>query len=166
MSTDRIEKQILLHASLRRVWRALSDSTEFGTWFGMKFSGPFRPGAPVRAEVVGTKVNPEVARAQQQYEGMEFEISIERMEPERLFSFRWHPGAVEPGYDYSAEPTTLVEFTLAETPEGVLLTVSESGFDQIPLARRAQAFTANQQGWGVVIKLIEAYLGEKSQAAC
>jgi len=90
---------------------------------------------------------------------------IERLEPERLFSFRWHPGAVEPGYDYSAEPTTLVEFTLEETPQGILLTVTESGFDRIPLARRSKAFTANDEGWGVVIRLVEEYLAQTSQAA-
>jgi len=165
MSTDRIENQILLRAPRARVWRALSDSSEFGTWFGMKFDGPFAPGAVVRAVIVGTKVNAEVALAQKQFEGIAFEIVIERLEPERLFSFRWHPGAVEPGYDYSAEPTTLVEFTLEETPQGILLTVTESGFDQIPLARRGKAFTANDEGWGVVIRLVEEYLAQTSQAA-
>jgi len=115
MSADRIQKQILLRALRARVWQALSDSAEFGAWCGMKFDGPFAPGAVVRAEVVGTKVNAEVARAQKQHQGMAFEITIERMEPEQLFSFRWHPNAVERGCDYSAEPPTLVEFTLEET---------------------------------------------------
>ena len=158
MSTDRIEKKVLLRAPRKRIWRALSDSTEFGTWFGMKFDGPFVPGAVVRGVIVGTKVNAEVAKAQKEYEGMSGEITIERIEPERLFSFRWHPFAVERGVDYSAEPTTLIVFTLEESPDGVLLTVTESGFDQIPLARRAKAFTANEQGWGMVVKLIEGYL--------
>ena len=160
MSTDRIEKKILLHAPRKRVWRALSDSTEFGTWFGMKFDGPFVPGAVMRGVIVGTKVNAEVAKAQKEYEGMSGEITIERIEPERLFSFRWHPFAVERGVDYSAEPTTLIVFTLEETPDGVLLTVSESGFDQIPLERRSKAFTANEQGWTMVLKLIEEYLAQ------
>ena len=160
MSTDRIEKQILLHAPRKRIWQALSDSTEFGTWFGMKFDGPFVPGAVMRGVIVGTKVNAEVAKAQKEYEGMSGEITIERIEPERLFSFRWHPFAVERGVDYSAEPTTLTVFTLEETRDGVLLTVTESGFDQIPLERRSKAFTANEQGWTMVLKLIEEYLGQ------
>jgi uncharacterized protein YndB with AHSA1/START domain len=158
MTTDRIEKNILLRASLPRVWRALSDSAEFGAWFGVKFEGPFVAGALLRGTIVTTTVNPEVASAQKPYEGLPFEIAIEQMEPERLFSFRWHPFAIEPGVDYSAEPTTLVVFTLAEVAEGVMLTVAESGFDQIPLARRARAFTANEQGWGMVVGLIDEYL--------
>jgi uncharacterized protein YndB with AHSA1/START domain len=158
MSMDRIEKKILLRAPRKRVWRALSDSTEFGSWFGMKFDGPFTPGATMRGVISPTKVNAEVAKAQKEHEGMAFEITIEQMEPERLFSFRWHPFAVERGVDYSAEPTTLIVFILEETAEGVLLTVTESGFDRIPRARRAKAFTANEQGWSMVVKLIEEYL--------
>ena len=160
MSTERIEKKVLLRAPRKRIWRALSDSTEFGTWFGMKFDGPFVPGAVVRGVIVGTKVNAEVAKAQKEYEGMSGEITIERIEPERLFSFRWHPFAVERGVDYSAEPTTLIVFTLEETPDGVLLTVTESGFDQIPLERRSKAFTANEQGWTMELKLVEEYLAQ------
>jgi len=158
MNTDRIEKKILLRAPRQRVWRALSDSTEFGTWFGMKFEGPFVPGRSIRGVVVTTKVNPEVAKLQKPYEGLEFEITIEQMEPERLFSLRWHPNAVERGVDYSAEPTTLVVFALEEVANGVMLTVTESGFDQIPLARREKAFTGNEQGWAVVVKLLEEYV--------
>ncbi|HTP33517.1 MAG TPA: SRPBCC family protein [Candidatus Acidoferrales bacterium] len=158
MNTDRIEKQILLHAPLARVWRALSDSTEFGTWFGMKFDRPFTPGARLNVVITPTKVDPEIARAQKQYEGLAYQITIERMDPERLFSFRWHPSAIDPGVDYSLEPTTLVEFKLEQTPDGVLLTVTESGFDQIPLERRAKAFSNNEQGWGAVIRLIAAFL--------
>jgi uncharacterized protein YndB with AHSA1/START domain len=158
MSTDRIEKKILLRAPIERVWRALADSTEFGLWFGMRFDGPFAPGRVMRGRIVPTTVNAEIAGAQKPYEGIPFEITIERMEPERLFSFRWHPGAVEPGVDYSAEPTTLVVFELNQQADGVLLTVSESGFDRISLERRAKAFTANEQGWGMALKLIEEYL--------
>jgi len=160
MSTDRIEKKILLHAPRTRVWRAISDSKEFGTWFGMKFDGPFVPGAVMLGVIVGTKVNAEVAKAQKEYQGMSGEIRIEQIEPERRFSFRWHPFAVDRGVDYSAEPTTLVVFALEETPNGVLLTVTESGFDQIPLPRRAKAFTANEGGWTIVMKLIEEYLAQ------
>ena len=158
MTTDRIEKKVLLRAPLKRVWRALSDSTEFGTWFGVKFEGPFTPGSHVRGVIMATTVNAEVARAQKEYEGWPFEITIERMDPERLFSFRWHPFAVERGVDYSGEPTTLVAFALDERADGVLLTVTESGFDRIPLERRAKAFTANEEGWGMMVKVIEEYL--------
>ena len=158
MSTDRIEKKILLKAPRKRVWRALSNSAEFGSWFGMKFDGPFAPGAKMRGVIVGTTVDAEVAKAQKPYEGLPFDITIEQIEPERLFSFRWHPYAVDRDVDYSAEPTTLVVFTLEEKPDGILLTVTESGFDRIPLERRAQAFQANEGGWSAQMKLIEAYL--------
>jgi uncharacterized protein YndB with AHSA1/START domain len=110
MNTDQIEKKILLRAPRKRIWRALSDSTEFGSWFGVKFDGPFAPGVSLRGAIVPTTVNAEVARAQRKVEGIPFEITIEQMEPERLFSFRWHPFAVERGVDYSVEPTTLVVF--------------------------------------------------------
>jgi uncharacterized protein YndB with AHSA1/START domain len=160
METDRIEKKILLRAPLPRIWKALSDSAEFGYWFGMKFDGPFAPGAVMHAALVPTGVNAEIARGQKKYEGLPVEITIERMEPERLFSFRWHPFAIERGVDYSTEPTTLVVFVLEEVENGVMLTVTESGFDQIPLARRAKAFTANEQGWGIMVKVIGEYLGD------
>ena len=106
----------------------MSDSTEFGTWFDVKFNGPFVPEAKVRGVIVPTRVNAEVAKAQQGYDGLAFEITIEQMEPERLFSFRWHPKAVEREVDYSAEPTTLVVFALEDVGNGVMLTVTESGF--------------------------------------
>jgi uncharacterized protein YndB with AHSA1/START domain len=158
METDRIEKKVLLKAARGRVWRALTDSGEFGSWFGARFAGPFVVGGTLRGVIVPTTVNAEVAAAQKPYEGTTFEITVERMEAERLFSFRWHPFAVERGVDYSAEPTTLVEFALAEVAGGVMLTVTESGFDAIPLSRRAKAFTANEQGWSMVVRLIEQYL--------
>ncbi|HKX00431.1 MAG TPA: SRPBCC family protein [Bryobacteraceae bacterium] len=164
MSTDRIEKKILLRAPIERVWRALADSTEFGSWFGMKFDGPFAPGAKVRGVIRPTAVDPEVAKAQKQHEGVTFEITIEQMEPERLFSFRWHPGAVDPKIDYSAEPATLVVFALEPASNGVMVTVTESGFDRIPLARRAQAFQANEQGWGIMVHVLEKYVAEKTQS--
>jgi uncharacterized protein YndB with AHSA1/START domain len=156
---DRIEKKILLRAPRSRIWRALTDSSEFGHWFGVKFDAPFTPGRAMRGVMVGTKVDPEVATAQQPYAGEPFEITIERVEPERLFSFRWHPFSKR-GEDYSKEPTTLIEFSLEEVGGGVMLTVVESGFDGIPLERRAQAFTANEQGWGMMIKVIEKYVAE------
>jgi uncharacterized protein YndB with AHSA1/START domain len=154
---DRIEKKILLRAPRARVWRALTDSGEFGYWFGVKFDAPFMPGRVMRGVMVGTNADPVVAAAQQPYQGEPFEVTIERIEPERLFSFRWHPFATR-GFDYSNEPTTLVEFTLEEVSGGVMLTVTESGFDRIPLARRAEAFTANEQGWGMMVGVIETYV--------
>jgi uncharacterized protein YndB with AHSA1/START domain len=158
MDTDRIEKKILLRAPLSRVWRALTDSKEFESWFGVKFDRPFTPGAVMRGDIVGTTVDAEVAKAQQAYRDKPFEITIEQMIAEKLFSFRWHPHAMEPGVDFSVEPTTLITFALEQTPDGVLLTVTESGFDQIPLARRARAFQANEQGWGIQVRLISEYL--------
>ena len=97
---------------------------------------------------------------QQPYEGIGFEITIDRMEAENLFSFRWHPFSIEPGVDYSREPTTLVEFALSEVSNGTVLTLTESGFDQIPLDRRAKAFTANDDGWTKQMTLIEKYLAQ------
>ncbi len=112
----------------------------------------------MRGAIVPTTVDPEVAEAQKPYEGKQFEITVEKVEPERMLSFRWHPYAVEEGYDYSVEPTTLVTFTLDEVSDGTLLAVRESGFDQIPLSRRAQAFSMNEGGWEAQMKLIEKYL--------
>lgn len=160
MTTDRIDKRILLRASRARVWRALTDSTEFGSWFGMRIAGPFTPGARLYGVLVPTTVNAEIAKTQQQYEGVPVEMVIELMEPERLFSFRWHPFAVDRQVDYSDEPMTLVVCSLEEVAGGVMLSVSESGFDRIPLARRAKAFTAHEAGWGFVVKLLEEYLGQ------
>jgi len=156
--TDRIEKHVLLNASRARVWKALSDAKEFGDWFGVKFDGPFVAGAALRGVTVPTKADPEIARMQEPYAGKTFDITVDRIEPQRLFSFRWHPYALEPGVDYSKEPTTLIVFTLEEQPNGVLLTVVESGFDQIPLERRAKAFAANEGGWEKQMTLIEKHL--------
>jgi uncharacterized protein YndB with AHSA1/START domain len=160
MITDRIENKVLLRAPRARVWRALTDAEEFGTWFGVRFDGPFIPGEVLRGVVVPTRVDAEVAKAQQPHAGRPFEITVDRIEPETLFAFRWHPFAVEQGVDYSGEPMTLVEFALEDVPNGVMLTVTESGFDQVPLARRAKAFTANEGGWTMVITLIEKHLAQ------
>lgn len=160
--TDRIEKTILLHAPRARVWRALTNADEFGSWFGMKFNGTFKPGARVHGVITPTTVDAEVAKAQKEYEGLPFDITIDRIEPERLFSFRWHPFAIERGVDYSQEPTTLIVFELEQVGADIKLTVTESGFDQIPLERRAKAFTANEGGWTMVVTLIEKYLAKNS----
>src|SRR5918994_1001812 len=155
--TDRIEKKILLSAPRARVWKALTDAREFGHWFGVRLDGPFVAGAPLRGVIVPTAVDADVAKAQQPYAGKPFDVTVDRIEPERLFSFRWHPYAVEPGVDYSQEPTTLIVFTLEDAPGGIMLTVTESGFDRIPLARRSEAFTANDGGWTMMVKMIEKH---------
>jgi uncharacterized protein YndB with AHSA1/START domain len=158
--SDSIQKTVHLRARRARVWRALSDAREFGAWFGVRFDGPFVPGASLRGVIVPTTADPEVARSQEPYRGKGFDILVERLEPERLLAFRWHPHAVEPGVDYSLEPTTLVVFEIEDAPDGVLLRVTESGFDRIPLARRAKAFTANEGGWSMVMRLIEKHLAQ------
>jgi uncharacterized protein YndB with AHSA1/START domain len=159
-STDRIEKEILLKAPRARVWRALSDSKEFGSWFGVKFDGPFSPGARMRGVIVPTTADAEVAKVQKKYEGFSFEIAVEKMEPERLFSFRWHPYAVDPSVDYSKEPATRIEFTLEPAEGGTLLRLVESGFDQIPSARREEAYRKNSGGWEAQLKNIQSYLAQ------
>jgi uncharacterized protein YndB with AHSA1/START domain len=143
---------------LERVWHAIADADQFGTWFGVAFDGPFVAGARLTGRIVPTRVDPEVAELQRPHEGKAFEFTVDRIEPMRHISFRWHPFAVEPGVDYTNEPTTLIEFTLEEVPDGVLLTITESGFDNIPLERRAKAFAANDGGWAKQTQLIEKYL--------
>jgi uncharacterized protein YndB with AHSA1/START domain len=108
LNSDRIEKKVLLRAPLKRVWRAIADSNEFGTWFGLIFDGPFVQGAPLRGVIVPSTVNPEIAGVEKPHEGIVFDITIEKIEPERLFAFRWHPHAIKRDFDYSGEPTTLV----------------------------------------------------------
>lgn len=158
-STDRIQKKVHLRAPRNRVWKAISDSKQFGSWFGMKVEGPFTANTTVKATIVPTTVDPEVAKEQKAFEGMPFELYIERVEPERLFTFRWHPGATQPKPE---DPTTLVCFELEDAADGILLTVTESGFDRIPLARRAKAFAENEGGWAAQMKLIEKYLAQAS----
>jgi uncharacterized protein YndB with AHSA1/START domain len=146
-STDRIEKKVVLRASRSRVWRAITTAEEFGAWFRMNLDGEFAEGRTVR----GTLTHPG-------YEHVTVEMLVERIEPERYFSYRWHPYAMDPAVDYSAEPTTLVEFILEETEGGTALTIVESGFDRIPLARRAEAFRMNDQGWAGEIKNLTRYV--------
>jgi len=146
-TTDRIEKHIVLRAPRSRVWRALTDSKEFGTWFQSIFTEPFRLGSRVKGRITYPG-----------YEHFTMEIEIEAIEPERLFAFRWHPYAVDPAVDYSKEPMTLIEFTLEEAEGGTLLRVVESGFDKIPIERRAEALKRNDGGWAEQMKNIERYL--------
>jgi uncharacterized protein YndB with AHSA1/START domain len=164
MTTDRIENRILLRAPRERVWRAISDAREFGAWFGVTFDGPFVSGSRLTGKITPTAVDPEVAKLQQPHEGKPFTCWVERIEPQSLFSFRWHPYAVDAKQDYAEEPTTLVQFELEEAPAGTLLTIRESGFDQIPLERRAAAFAANEGGWSHQAQLIQKYLALRPQA--
>ena len=158
MTTDRIEKQVVLRAPLDRVWRAISDAQEFGRWFGVRIDGPFIAGTSVSATITGTTVDEEVAEMQRPHAGATATWQIVAMEPLRRFAYRWHPFAVDANVDYDNEPTTLVEFTLSETADGVLLRIVESGFDAIPQARRADAFDANSGGWAKQAELVRKYL--------
>lgn len=158
MSTDRIEKTVLLRAPRERVWRAVSDAGEFGGWFGVAFDGPFVAGARLTGKIAPTRYDAEIAKLQEPHEGKAFNWLVDRIEPMRRISFRWHPFAVDPKIDYSKEPMTLIVFALEDAPGGTLFTITESGFDRIPAERRAQAFTANESGWTMQAKLIEKYL--------
>jgi len=163
-STDRIEKKVLLRAPRERVWNAIADSAKFGSWFGVRFDRPFVAGTTMIGRIVPTTVDAEVAASQAPYEGKTFQFQIERIEPMSLFSFRWQPYAVDPAIDYSKESPTLVVFELGEVASGTMLTVTESGFDQIPIERRAKAFASNGQGWSAQMKLIEKYLALHPEA--
>lgn len=145
--TDRIEKKIVLRAPRARVWRALTDATEFGTWFRVKLETEFALGKSASGNITYPG-----------YEHVRFTATVERMDAERLFAFRWHPAAIDPAVDYSTEPTTLVEFRLDEVSEGTQLTVVESGFDRIPAARRAEAFRMNSDGWAEQLTNIRAHV--------
>lgn len=159
---DRIEKRVLLHAPRSRVWAAVSDAREFGDWFGAKFDSPFAAGTRVHGRIAPTKADPEVAKLQEPHVGIPFDIDIDRIEPERLFSFRWHPYGVDPKADLAREQMTLVEFTLEEAPEGTWLTVTESGFSRLPPERRAEAYAANEGGWTHQGKVITKYLAARA----
>ena len=147
--TDRIEKRVVLRAPRSRVWRAITDAQEFGAWFGVKLEGPFAEGVTARGKITYPG-----------YEHLTMEVLVERVEPERYFAYRWHPYATDVTVDYSSEPTTLVEFRLDEADQGTVLTIVESGFDRIPLARRAEAFRMNDGGWTAQAKNIERHVSE------
>lgn len=156
-STNRIEKQVLLRAPIERVWRAISDADQFGRWFGARFDGAFEAGARVAATIQGTEVDPEVAQQQAPYVGIAFDILVDRVEPPRHFSFRWHPGA-DPDPQVGDEARTLVSFDLEEVPEGTLLTIRETGFERISAERRAQVFEQNEGGWEAQATLVEKFV--------
>ncbi|AOJ89889.1 vanillate O-demethylase oxidoreductase VanB [Burkholderia sp. MSMB0856] len=159
-STDRIEKQALLAAPLARVWEAVSNAWEFGTWFGVTFDGPFVADRPLFGRITPTRVDDDVAKAQEPYAGTVFEIVVDRVEPKQRFSFRWHPFAIDPNIDYASEPMTLVTFALAEANGGTLLTITETGFDQLIATRRAKAREMNDHGWAAQMMLITKYLAK------
>ena len=145
-TTDRIEKSVLLRAPRSRVWRALTDAEEFGAWFRAAMEGPFAVGETARGRITYPG-----------YEHLTMEVVVERMEPERLFSYRWHPGAEEPE-DPATAPTTLVEFRLEDVPGGTRLTVVESGFDRLPPERREVAFRENEGGWEIQMENVRKHV--------
>jgi uncharacterized protein YndB with AHSA1/START domain len=145
--SDRIEKTIELKAPASRVWRALTDHDEFGRWFRVRLDGPFVPGQVSRGQITYPG-----------YEHVKWEARTQKMEPERLFSFTWHPYAVDPKEDYSGEPPTLVEFTLEKTASGTLLRVVESGFEKLPEKRRFEAFRMNEGGWSQQVENIARHV--------
>ena len=147
--SDRIEKQIELKASVSRVWNALTDHKQFGEWFRVNIQSPFVPGRTARGNVLYPG-----------YEHVVWEAVIQTIEPERLFSFTWHPYAIDSAVDYSGETPTLVEFRLQPTATGTLLTLTESGFDKIPAHRRADAFRMNDNGWTQQMKNVEVYVAQ------
>jgi uncharacterized protein YndB with AHSA1/START domain len=151
VNTDTIVKQVLLRAPRARVWRALTDASQFGAWFGVKFSDPFAAGARIRGPITFKG-----------YEHLTLDMTVETIEPEHRFAWRWHPNAIDPKRDYSAEPTTLVTFTLEEVAGGTMLTVVESGFDAIPAERRAEAFRGNEGGWAHQMESIAKYVDTSS----
>ncbi len=147
-STDRIERSVTLKAPVSRVWRALSNAEEFGNWFGVNLKGKvMKAGSQLQGHV--TYPN---------YEHIIWNVVIERMEPNRWLSWRWHPAAIDVAVDYSSEPMTLVEFELKEVPGGTLLTVVESGFDAVPPHRRLDAFRMNSNGWDTQMRNIEKHV--------
>jgi uncharacterized protein YndB with AHSA1/START domain len=145
-----IEKSIELAAPVSRVWRALTDYREFGEWFRVKLDGPFVPGQISRGHITYPG-----------YEHVKWEAVVQKMEPERLFSFTWHPYSVDPKIDYSKETPTLVEFRLEKTAKGTLLLLTESGFEKIPSERFLEAFRRNDGGWTEQMKNIENYVTQK-----
>ena len=146
---DRIEKQIELKAPVSRVWRALTDYREFGEWFRVNLEGPFVPGQVARGNITWPG-----------YEHLVWEAVVQSMEPERLFSFTWHPYSIDPKVDYSKEAPTLVEFRLEEIAGGTLLLLTESGFDKVPASRRDEAFLRNDGGWSQQMKNIEIHVAK------
>lgn len=153
-----IEKVVVLRAPLAKVWNAISDATQLGAWFGAEFDGPFEAGTSVKGRIVPTQMDPEIAKYQEPHRGMEMTWEIVAIEKPTRFAYRWHPGPADAKVDYRKEPTTLVEFRLEEVPGGTKLTITESGFERIDLARRAQVKHGNSEGWAAQTRLIAKYV--------
>lgn len=154
---DAIRKTARLDAPLARVWEALSDSRQFGAWFGAEFDGPFTAGATLTARIRPTTVDPEVARLQEPHAGQPFEVTVTEVEAPHRLAFRWHPHGTG-GSDHPEDPTTLVEFVLEAEGDATRITVTESGFDRIADERRARAFDANDGGWTHQLRLVTRYV--------
>ena len=146
----RIEKSIELKAPVRRVWRALTDYREFGQWFRVNLDGPFVVGQISRGQI-----------AYPGYEHLKWQAIVQKIEPERLFSFTWHH-SFDPDADICKEPTSLVEFRLEKMPAGTLLTLTESGFENLPENLRLEAFRRNDGGWTEQMKNIEKHVATAS----
>jgi len=144
---DRIEKRIELRVPIARAWRALTDHREFGEWFHVKLEGPFVAGQPSQGRITHPG-----------YEHVRWQAVVQKIEPERLFSFTWHPYGIDPKVDYSKETPTLVEFRLEKTATGTLLILTESGFDKVPAGRRPEAYRMNEGGWMQQMKNIESHV--------
>ncbi|AUM70968.1 SRPBCC family protein [Pseudomonas fluorescens] len=149
-SSDRIERKILLKAPRSQVWRALANAEAFGQWFGVALEG--------KRFVAGERTQGQITYPG--YEHLIWDVAVERVEPERVFSFRWHPYAVEPQVDYSQESETRVQFELEDMDGGTLLKVVESGFNNIPEARRLKAFRMDSRGWDEQMANIETFLSK------
>lgn len=163
MDGNHIERQTLLRAPVERVWRAISDAREFGAWFGMAFDGPFVAGQSITGRLAPTQVDEDVARLQAPHAGLRFEFMVVSIEPPRRLVLAWHPFAIDPAFDYSAEPMTRIEFQLEDAGGGTTrLTITESGFERLPPERRAPAFEANSGGWTHQLRLIEKYLNRQA----
>jgi uncharacterized protein YndB with AHSA1/START domain len=147
---SKIERRVLIRAPRAKVWRALTEKGEFARWFGVEMTGTFQPGA--RVEMKSTH--------ETECKGDVTWVDVQEMTPERVFSWRWHPGVTDPNLDYSREPTTLVEFRLEDAEGGTLVTVTETGFDRISLARRAGVFAQNEAGWTHQMNSLESYAGQ------
>lgn len=149
--SDRVERSVQIDAPRSRVWRALSNAEEFGGWFGVNLKGQaFAPGRRVQGPITIPG-----------YEHVTFDVIIERVEPEQLLSYRWHPYAIDPAVDYSKEERTLVAFTLKDAGQGTLLTVVESGFDKVPPDRRMEALRMNTGGWEGQLRNVQRHVAAR-----
>ncbi len=143
---DFIEKSITLNAPLSRVWRAITDSEQFGTWFKVRFGAPLQVSMPVKGQVTYPG-----------YEHLEMQVIHRDLFPGTYFSFTWCP--YSDGAPEGQDRETLVEFKLRSVGSQTYLTIVESGFMALPDdARRDEAFRMNAQGWDAQAKNIADYV--------